>query len=299
MVAVSIPKGLINLAGLLFKPSTPSAKSPALVVVHPGGGVKEQTASLYAKKLSEQGFVAIAYDASNQGESGGEAHHLEDPNQRTSDVWAVVDYLESLDFVDASRISALGICAGGGYAVAATKADHRIQAVATVSMVNIGDSVRHGWLGNENPSKHEPTLKQIAQQIRAENKGAEPACGPYVPPNIDETTTHDMAQAHEYYRTPRAQHPRSENRMLLRSLPLLLNYDAFHLADLYLKQPVLMVVGENAESKWNSDKLHKILGGSSKLISIPKGGHMDLYDKEPFVGVAVEKIVEFLNPKTV
>jgi dienelactone hydrolase len=99
-------------------------------------------------------------------------------------VWSVVDYLEQLDFVDSDKIGVVGICAGGGYAVAAAKADYRLMAVATVSMVNIGDSARLGWYGDEPASKHAETLKQAAQQIKAENNGAERAAAPYyVPPN--------------------------------------------------------------------------------------------------------------------
>jgi fermentation-respiration switch protein FrsA (DUF1100 family) len=162
MSEISIKKGPIALAGLLFKPSNASGKTPGLVIVHPGGGVKEQTASTYARKLADAGFTTIAYDASFQGASGGEPHFLEDPNERVSDVYAVIDYLQKLDTVDENRIGVLGICAGGGYAVGAAKGDHRLKAVATVSMVNIGDASRLGWNGDEDPSKHVEALNGAA-----------------------------------------------------------------------------------------------------------------------------------------
>jgi dienelactone hydrolase len=131
MSEVSIKKGPITLAGLLFKPPTHGGKTPGLVIVHPGGGVKEQTAKTHASRLATAGFTTIAYDASYQGASGGEPHFLEDPNERVSDVYAVVDYLQNLDTVDPEKIGVLGICAGGGYSVAAAKGDHRLKAVAT------------------------------------------------------------------------------------------------------------------------------------------------------------------------
>jgi fermentation-respiration switch protein FrsA (DUF1100 family) len=298
MSAISIPKGDIKLAGLLFKPTTTAAsKSPALVIVHPGGGVKEQTAGLYAKKLSEAGFTTVCYDASNQGESGGEPHFLEDPTQRFSDVWSVVNYLERLDSVDPEKIGIVGICAGGGYATAATKADYRLKALATISMVNIGDSARLGWDGDESPTKHVETLKFAASQITAENSGTELASAPYVPPQLDDKTPFDLKEAHDYYLTPRAQHPHAANKMLIRSLPLVLNFDAFQFAEIFLKQPVLLIAGEKAGSRWHTEKLDKQIGGATKKVIVPNGTHMDFYDKQPYVDEAVKNVVEFMKEK--
>lgn len=297
MSVISIQKGPLQLAGLLHKPTTSAAKSPALVIVHPGGGVKEQTAGLYAKKLSEHGFVTVCYDASHQGESGGEPHFLEDPAQRVSDVYSVVDYLEKLDFVDSDKIAIVGICAGGGYATAASKTDHRLKALATISVVNIGDSARLGWDANEDPKQKLAAFDMAAKQVSAENNGAEPAAAPYVPPQLDDTTPPDMKEAHDYYLTPRAQHPRACNKMLIRSFPLVLNFDAFHLADLYLTQPTLLIAGEKAGSLWHTEKLDKIIGGATKKLIVPNGTHMDFYDRAEYVDLAVKNVVEFMNQK--
>ncbi|KAJ5761733.1 uncharacterized protein N7511_005115 [Penicillium nucicola] len=295
MSVISIKKGPIELAGLLFTPTTSSDKFPALIVVHPGGGVKEQTAQVYAKKFAADGFKVVCYDASYQGESGGEPHFLEDPNERVSDIYAVVDYLQNDETVDAGKIGVVGICAGGGYAVAATKADHRLKAVAAISMVNIGDSARLGWYGDEDSKKHVASLEQAAAQITAEVQGSECAAAPYVPPQLDDQTPYDLKEAHDYYLGPRAQHPRAENKMLFLSFPRVLTFDAFHLAELFLTQPTLLLVGENAGSLWHTEKLSKILDGKAKKVILPKGTHMDLYDKEESVGPAAKSVVEFMR----
>lgn len=295
MSAISIKKGPISLAGLLFKPSTPAKKTPGLVIVHPGGGVKEQTAQTYAQKLADAGFTTIAYDASYQGASGGEPHFLEDPNERVSDVYAVVDYLQNIDTVDPEKIGVLGICAGGGYAAAAAKADHRLKALATISMVNIGDSARKGWDGGEDPSKQVESIQGAAAQITAEVKGAERAAAPYVPPQPDDKTPRDMKEASDYYLTPRAQHPRAENKMLFLSFPRVLTFDAFHLADVFLKQPSLLIAGEKAGSLWHTERLDKLVGGATKKIIVPNGAHMDFYDNEAYVGPAAKNVAEFMN----
>lgn len=104
-----------DLSGNLFLPIdfTSDKRYPAIVVSHPGGGVKEQTAGTYAKRLAEAGYVTLAFDAAYQGQSGGEPRNIDDPHLRVEDVSFAIDYLLTLPFVDDKRIAALGICAGG------------------------------------------------------------------------------------------------------------------------------------------------------------------------------------------
>jgi fermentation-respiration switch protein FrsA (DUF1100 family) len=270
MSEVSIKKGSFSLAGLLFNPVRASSKTPGLVIVHPGGGVKEQTAGTYAKRLPEAGFKTIVYDAAFQGASGGEPHFLEDPNERVSDVYAAIDYLQSLDSVDSEKIGVLGIRAGGGYGVAAAKGDHRLKAVAAISMVNIGDSARKGWDGDEDASKQVDSLHEAAAQITAEVKGAERASAPYVPPQPDDKTLREMREASDYYLTPRACHPRTANKMLYLSFPRVLTFDAFYLADVFLKQPVLLIAGSDAGSLWHTERLDKLIGGATQKNTLTK-----------------------------
>lgn len=296
--AVTFSNGPLTMAGNLFLPQDfdPTGRYPALVTVHPGGGVKEQTAGVYAAKLADEGFVALAFDASFQGESGGEPRHLEDPFARVEDVRAAVDHLQSLDFVDADRVGVVGICAGGGYAVNAAMTDHRIKAVATVSALNIGTAWRQGWYGLDPDSAALPLLGQVADQRTAEAAGADVATAPYVPAEPDDATPYDLARASEYYLTPRAQHSNAQNTYLLSaSIPRIMAFDAFHLVEHLFTTPALIVAGSEAGSLWHSTELHARLNSTKKLVVVDGGTHMDFYDVAKYVDRAVSEIKPFLD----
>lgn len=295
---VTFLSGTVEVAANLFLPDNfdPNGSYAALPVVHPGGGVKEQTAGIYAEKLAENGFVTVAFDASYQGASGGEPKYLEDPAVRVEDVRAAVDYLQSLDFVDPERIGVWGVCAGGGYAVNATFTDHRVKAVGTVSAVNIGASWRRGWYGTGVDSDALPTLAAAAAQRTAEAKGAETAYAPYVPAQTDESTPYDMVQAGEYYLTPRAQHANAQNKYVMaKSLDKIFAYDAFHLVEDLLTQPILLIAGSDAGSLWTTTGLHARARSEKKLVVVDGATHMDFYDVPKYVDLAVAEAVPFFT----
>jgi fermentation-respiration switch protein FrsA (DUF1100 family) len=197
--SVIFNKGSLKIAGNLYLPEKmePNKKYPAIVVVHPGGGVKEQTAGLYAQKLSQQGFIALAFDAAHQGASEGFPRFLEDPAARVEDIRSAVDYLTTLSYVEADKIGALGICAGGGYAISAAQTEHRIKAVAGVSAVDIGLTFRTGWDGKGSLADQIKTLEAVAKQRTAEANGTDPMYVHYVPEvnELTEKTEPDLREA--------------------------------------------------------------------------------------------------------
>lgn len=293
---VTFMNNSLKMAGVIYMPSDldEGKKYPAIVVIHPGGGIKEQTASLYAYRLAKQGFIALAFDASHQGASEGEPRLLENPTERVEDARSAVDYLTTLSTVDRNRIGALGICAGGGYAISAAITEKRIKAVASVSGVDIGEGFRKGWTGKGTVAEQLATLKSVSEKRTESANGKEAMLISYVPDVVDNNTEPDLADASVYYRTPaRWQHANSPNRFLFSSVDKLYAYSAFDRIETLLTQPILLIAGSNAGSRWHSERAYKLARGPKELFIVKGGTHMSLYDKD--VMKAVPKLTAFFN----
>jgi fermentation-respiration switch protein FrsA (DUF1100 family) len=286
----------IVLVGNLFLPKDfdPAKRYPTILSIHPAGSVKEQSAGLYAHHLAENGFVTLAFDATYAGESGGTPHWSEAPYERVEDIRYAIDYLVTLPFVDERRIGALGLCAGGGYVIATAPTERRIRAVAGVSAADIGAANRESWLRGRTVKEQIALLEDVAEQRTREARGAE-LMKVYMCPEPDENTAPSFREGYEYYRTSRAWHPRADNFYLRRSQATKMAFSAIENINL-LTQPVLLVVGEKADSEWQTERFYRALPGKDKeVFTVPGYSHIDLYDKPGAVDPAIKKLTAFFK----
>ncbi len=281
----------------LFKPAglTATGRYAAVVVTHPFGGVKEQTAGLYAQHLAEQGFIALAYDASYQGESGGEPRLTEVPAQRLDDISCAIDYLVQHPQVDRERIGSLGICAGGGYALCHAQTELRVKAVAAVSTFNLGEARREG-MGTISYEERMKRLRDAGDARSREARGERVRLVPVVPDSaasFTESTPQLYREGYDYYRTARAQHPNSPNRYVFSSLPLQMAFFPFEQLDTIAPRPLLVIAGSRADTLFWSQQVHQKAREPKELFVIEGATHIDLYDRPQFVTPAVAKLKEF------
>ena len=297
---VSFKNKSVEIAGHLHLPDdfNEGRKYPALVGIHPAGGVKEQAIGLYAKRLAAHGFIVVVYDSSFQGASGGEPRLLEDPSTRVEDARCAADFLTTLPYVDADRMGVFGICAGGGYAIAVAQTERRFKAIAGVSATPMGEAARSNF-GRPIPAAQLiQTMEASANQRTAEARGAAPAYAPFVPErfeDIDENTPVMLREAYDYYRTPRGQHPNSKGRFLLTSLDKMLAFSTFNLIPELLTQPMLLIAGSIADTKVYSEQAHALSNGSKELFVIEGATHVALYDVPEYVDQALAKLVPFFT----
>ena len=296
---VSFDSAGLPLAGHLYVPDgRADGPRPALVVGHPGSGVKEQASGLYARRLADQGFVTLAYDSAYQGESGGEPRGLEDPAHRVEDIKAAASFLATCSEVDGERIGALGICASGGYVLSATASDHRIKAVGTVSAVDMARHFRHGGDGSHDPAIFQGMLDAAAAARNAEARGVEPGVLRLFPDTIEQARELGGdygAEGFEYYCTPRAQHPRSMKEMAWKSIDKMATFDAFAPVPLIGPRPLLVVVGTRAVTSWMSIDAFQRAIGPKEVYWVDGASHNDLYDKPQYVDPTVDKLASFFT----
>lgn len=294
--------GWQTAADIYFPPGfDEKQRYPAIVSTHPIGSCKEQTAgNIYAKGLAEQGFVVLVHDASFQGASGGAPRFIEDPSIRVSDIRYAVDYLQSLPYVDAERIGAIGVCGGGAYTIHAAITDHRIKALASITGVNYGRLIREGF------AQFQPRelARNIAQMRSAQAQGAERVAANLLPDSVDAArqagiSDIDVLEATEYYKTPRGQQPNGATSQLMSFSGAAMGWDAFTHAEVLLTQPLMVVIGDKPggfgayRDGW---EIYSRAASADKRIVVAEGwSHYDLYDKPEPVAIAMAKLVPFFK----
>ncbi|MCC6288508.1 MAG: alpha/beta hydrolase [Chitinophagaceae bacterium] len=287
----------ITIAANVYTPGSyePSKKYPAIVIAHPNGGVKEQTAGLYAQQLAEQGYITITADAAYQGASGGEPRHTDKPVYRIEDIHAMADFISQFKGVDTGSIGLLGICGGGGYSLKAAQSDKRFKAVATLSMFNSGEVRRNGFMNSQVNSIQERLKKASDARAQQATGGKIIYAGVsgITDEEIAKTTTDLYREGYIYYYRTHA-HPNSSFLYTMSSLLDLMTWDANTNTDL-INQPLLMIAGSKADTKYMTDEVFaKAINAKSKELFLIDGAtHIQTYWKPNYVLQAVNKLVSF------
>lgn len=291
----------MKIAGNLYMPKgmEQSRKHAAIIVGHPMGAVKEQSANLYATKMAEYGFVTLSVDLAFWGGSDGQPRNAVAPEIYSETFSAAVDYLGTRPFVDRNRIGVIGICGSGSFAISAAKIDPRLTAIATISMYDMGAA-------NRNALNHSLTLEQRKQII------ADAAVQRYVEFEGGKTkytsgTVHEITdksnpierEFYDFYRTPRGEvtpegaTPLTTTHPTLSSNVKFMNFYPFNDIETISPRPMLFITGDTAHSKEFSEDAYKRAAEPKELYYVKGAGHVDLYDR---IGlIPFSKLNEFFN----
>lgn len=310
----------IELAADMYMPKDANGKLPAIAVAGPYGAVKEQSSGLYAQEMAKRGFLAIAFDPSYTGESGGEPRYVTSWDLNVEDYQAAVDFLSNCENVDAEKISIIGVCGWGGVALQTACLDTRIKATICSTMYDMTRVARNGYFDSENSAEARQKSKEAINAQRTEDfkNGSLKLAGGVVDP-LPEDAPQFLKDYHAYYKTERGYHERSLNSndgWAMTGNISLANTTAFTNSN-EIKNAVMIVHGEKAHSRYLGEdafaamtgfeyKTHNApepyagnapLGetvvGNKELLIVEGASHVDLYDN--FEKIPFDKIEKFIR----
>lgn len=291
----------MTVAGNLFVPKAPDRqkRSPAIVVGHPMGAVKEQSANLYATKMAEQGFVTLSLDLPFWGGSEGQPRNAVSPDMYAESFSAAVDFLGNQSFVDPQQIGAIGVCGSGSFVISAAKTDPRMKAIATVSMYDMGAANRNALNHSQTVEQRKQIIATAAAQRQIEfNGGAVQYTGGTVL-QLTADTHPIQREFFDFYRTPRGEFTprgasaRTTTQPTLTSNVKFMNFYPFNDIETISPRPMLFITGDQAHSKEFSEDAYKRAAEPKELHIVPGAGHVDLYDRVPLI--PFDKLTAFFN----
>lgn len=277
----------MNIAGNLYLPKDmdKSKKHAAIIVGHPMGAVKEQSADLYAVKMAERGFVTMSVDLAFWGGSDGQPRNAVAPELYAETFSAAVDYLGTGPFADREKIGAIGICGSGSFAISAAKIDPRLKAVATISMYDMGAASRNGLNHSLTLAQRKQIIADAAEQRYVEFQGGATKYTSGTVHEITEKSNPIEREFYDFYRTPRGEFTPAGSSPLLTTHPTLssntkfMNFYPFNDIETISPRPLLFITGDQAHSKEFSEDAYKRAAEPKELYYVAGAGHVDLYDR--------------------
>jgi fermentation-respiration switch protein FrsA (DUF1100 family) len=277
----------MQVAGNLFTPKNldRSARHPALIVGHPMGAVKEQSANLYATKMAEAGFVTMSIDLPFWGESEGQPRNAVSPDLYAEAFSAGVDFLQTQPFVDPERIGGIGICGSGSFILSAAKIDPRLKAIATASMYDMGAVNRNGLQHRQSVTQRMEIIAAAARQRGTEFSGVKTEYTGGTTHELTASTDPIQREFYDFYRTPRGEYtppgatPLTTTHPTLTSNVKFMNFYPLNDIETISPRPLLFIAGDQAHSREYSEDAYKRAAEPKELVWIPGAGHVDLYDR--------------------
>ncbi len=292
----------ITLAADMYVPKNTDGELPAIAVSGPFGAVKEQCSGLYAQTMAERGFLAVAFDPSFTGESGGEPRYMASPDINTEDFMAAVDFLSLNEKVDPNRIGILGICGWGGMAINAAALDIRVKATVASTMYDMTRVNANGYFDSEDSEEARYAKKEAMCSQRLDDlRNGEYKLGGGVVETVTEDMPFFVKDYYSYYKTERGYHPRSLNSnggWNVIGCESFMNQPILKYSN-EIRSAVLLIHGEMAHSCYFSKDAYANMIKDSKyadnkeLMIIPGAVHTDLYDGGENNAIPFDKLESF------
>jgi uncharacterized protein len=289
-----------RLAGHLYRPpqAAPGQATPGIVMAGPVSSVKEQTLPHYAERFADAGYTVLTFDPRGFGDSGGEPRFHYDPWLIVSDYVNAAAHMMARDDVHAERVAAVGVCMGGGFAVATAARERRLAACASIAGgYDIGGTFQR-VMGADGLAAYMRLANELHERQRQTGEIQ------YVPTIAKELSEEvpvaimPLAEAYSYYaRTSRDHAPRWSWETTAASLEPYLTFNAISQVPLVAPTPLLIVHGTTdvALLPELAQAAYDAAVGPKELVWIETHNHIELYDQDPYVSDAVGHVLGWLD----
>ncbi len=278
----------MEVVGNMFMPKgiDLNHKHAAIIVGHPMGAVKEQSANVYASYMAERGFVTLSIDLSFWGESQGEPRNAVSPDIYAEDFSAAVDFLGTRPYVNREEIGVIGICGSGSFAISAAKIDPRIKAIATISMYDMGQANRHGLNKSLTLEQRKQIIADAAQQRYVEFEGGEIRVAGGTLIELTPESNPIEREFFDFYRNPnrgefttKGASAERTTKPTVTSNVKFMNFYPFNDIETISPRPMLFITGDHAHSKEFSEDAYRRAAEPKEMYYVKGAGHVDLYDR--------------------
>lgn len=291
----------LNIVGNLYYPEDykKGESYPAIIVAGSWTTVKEQMAGLYAERFASEGFIALAFDFRNYGESEGLPRFWENPGMKVEDIKNAVSYLQTLPAVDKDKIGTFAVCAGSMYTLMATAEDTRIKAVVTAA----------SWLQDEEAVKlfyggEEGVNAKISAAREAKALFAKEGQVEYIETISTSNPAAAMYGPYDYYLNPErgAVKEWSNDKFAVMSWEDWLTLNPMPYAA-KLKAAILMIHSDGCVLPQYTKNFFEQIGTNNKKLEWVETEldspmqQFNFYDQEEEVGIAVKKATAWYKAK--
>lgn len=286
---VEFDAGGVTLRGWMRTPGG-TGPYPAVILAHGMGGLKEWTLPDVADAFVEAGFVALAFDYRNFGDSGGTPREEVDHCGQIEDWRSAITFVGLQPDVDSGRIGLWGTSLGGRNALLVAALDRRIGCVvAQVPPIgNTPQEVSYMVTGGDLDAFY----RELAEDRRDRMLGKEPKYLTFA--------TDDYSSDHgEYWKTfGEAERRNWVPRHSLRSYEPNLTFDIMPFMKSISPTPLLMLIADNdAMCSTERQKQAFEAVGEPKKLMVFEGHHYSLYTTKKVEAIAAARdwFVQYLN----
>lgn len=234
----------VVLRGLLHIPDNGSGPFPTIVMAHGFCMVKEMGMDWYAEAFAKAGIAVLLYDNRNLGESGGEVRQDIDPVAQIRDYRVAISFAEQQDVVDRKRIGIWGTSYTGGAVCAVAALDRRVKClVSQVPYMSGLASLQE----NMNTEQRDGFEAMLEEDRASRSRGEPPGYVKLLDDGSGEPAMFSNQESDDYvaYFVDRDPDLRFENRITIRSLEYMAQYDvAGYMPHIGLK-PLLMILAQD------------------------------------------------------